>query len=156
MRAFCANLCRWHAGHTTGPSGRVCTSCSRIRSVSSSDAIVYWCHPFFFNTTLRRISVSTTLFETMRYECSGCMYRYPEPDHPTKPRALASDMRSLRISQLRLLIPRLVGLPIHINHRVNTLLRDPTTGAELPAGIAAHCHFFSCLLCRPDMCGYRT
>ncbi len=48
--------------------------------------------------------------------CCGCAYRFPEPDNGT--RLAASSYDTLRQWQLREMAPRLIGLPVFINHEM--------------------------------------
>lgn len=52
------------------------------------------------------------------------MYRTPEPDDVHNPSAIASTLDGLRVWQVQKLVPLLANIPVHVNHRVNTTLRD--------------------------------
>lgn len=64
-----------------------------------------------------------------RYQCSGCVYRYPEPDDVNRVNALASTVDAMRVWQIKQILPKLVGLPIHVNHQIKAKLYDVNTGA---------------------------
>lgn len=54
----------------------------------------------------------------MNTYCCGCAYRFPEPDDDKHPRLAASSYDTLRKWQLREMAPKLVGLPVFINHEM--------------------------------------
>lgn len=66
-----------------------------------------------------------------RYQCSGCVYRYPEPDDVNRVNALASTVDAMRVWQIKQILPKLIGLPIHVNHQIRATLYDVNTGAQI-------------------------
>jgi len=56
----------------------------------------------------------------MNTYCCGCAYRYPEPDDVDRPRLAASSFDTLRQWQLQEMAPKLIGLPVYINHEMGS------------------------------------
>lgn len=60
------------------------------------------------------------------YVTAGCAYRYPEEDDATNRRAMPVIPENLRRWQLReVVLPKMVGLPIMVHHRMDGKLQDP-------------------------------
>ena len=66
-----------------------------------------------------------------KYAVAGCAYRHPAKDDPGRYHAPPVEYEDLREWHLHAIAPHMVGLPIKINHYMDGVLHDHSTGASI-------------------------